>query len=302
MDTFMKLDIYGSEDDLKIAENEICHLDRLLDTTNENSDIYKLNETGSATLNDDFAKVLGESLELCAELDGYLDISIYPVVEEWGFISRDYKVPDHKRLLKLLKNVNYKKISLDGGTAELPEGMRLDLGAVAKGFAADRVISVLSQRGVKSGILNLGGTVAAIGDKPSSKAWKIGICDPENTASYFGSVQCRDKIVATSGSYERYFEENGKRYCHIIDPKTGMPVDNGTVSVTVISDSGIKSDALSTALFVMGLDRAREYWKSNGGDFDFVLLNESGELYITEGIADDFKLSESYDFEMNILK
>ena len=301
MDTFMQLDIYGSEDDLKIVESEILEIGNLLDTTYENSDIYRLNETGSARLNDTTADVLKQSLELCAELDGYLDISIYPIVEEWGFISGDYNIPESKRLFELLENVDYKKVKLNENTAELSEGMRLDLGAVAKGYAADVAVDMLSQKGVKSGILNLGGTVAAMGKKPTGEDWKIGITDPENTASHFGYVQCRDKIVATSGNYERYFEQDGKRYCHIINPKTGVTVENGTVSVTVISDSGIKSDALSTALFVMGIDKAQEYWKSSK-DFDFILLDNSDTLYVTEGIAEDFKLIDGYDFEMNILK
>lgn len=297
----MQLDIYGSEEDLKIAESKILEIGNLLDTTYKNSDIYKLNETGRARLNDTTADVLSQSLELCAKLDGYLDISIYPIVEEWGFISGDYKIPEAERLSKLLESVDYKNIKLEENFAQLPENTRLDLGAVAKGYAADIAFDMLSQRGVRSGLLNLGGTVAAMGKKPTGEAWRIGICDPENTASHFGYLQCSDKIVATSGNYERYFEQDGKRYCHIIDPKTGMAVDNGTVSVTVISDSGIKCDALSTALFVMGIDKTQEYWESNR-DFDFILLDDSDRLYVTDGIAKDFKLIDGYDFEMKILK
>ena len=114
----------------------------------------------------------------------------------------------------------------------------LDFGALAKGYAADRAKEILAQNEVKSAILNLGGTVAAVGTKPDGSDWKVGISDPESTGGYFATVTLRDKIVATSGSYERFFEQDGKRYCHILDPKTGMSADSGVVSVSIVSDNG----------------------------------------------------------------
>lgn len=139
----------------------------------------------------------------------------------------------------------------------------------------------------------------AHGKKPGGSEWRIGIADPGNSADYMGTVSCADKITATSGSYERYFTgSDGKRYCHIIDPKSGMPADNGVESVTVISDSGVKSDSLSTALFVMGLDKATDYWRQHR-DFELVILTSDKKALITPALAQSFQLkNEQYSKEV----
>ena len=183
------------------------------------------------------------------------------------------------------------------------KGMKLDFGAVAKGYAADKVIKSLKdeQANCEYALLNLCGTVAAYGKKPEGGEWKIGITDPDNTDTYMGTVSCTDKIIATSGSYERYFEgDDGKIYSHIIDPKTGYPVDNGIKSVTVISDSGLLSDGLSTALFVMGLDKAKEYYQSRK-DFDFIILTDDKKAFVTAGAAESFTQAAGYEYETVII-
>ena len=301
MDTFMKIDIYGSEDVAAKIRAEIERLDGLLSAQDDESEIGRLNKNSTAELSEETSDLLAKSLELCNDTDGALDISVYPLVEAWGFIDKNYRVPDDDEIKDLLKYADYRKITLDGNSASAGSGVRLDLGAVAKGYAADRAVGIMKENNVRAGILNLGGTVAAVGEKPDGSKWRVGICDPENTASYFGAVSVSDKIVATSGNYERYFEQDGKCYCHIIDPKTGCPTDNGTVSVTVISDSGTKSDALSTTLFVKGIDGAKEYWRDHR-DFEFILLDESNTLWLTEGIEADFKLNADYDYNIKTIK
>lgn len=311
MDTFMKIDVYGSEETAEKIRDEICRLDARFDATDENSDIGRLNENGTAGVHDDTAALLKQALSYCKQTEGALDLSVYPLVEEWGFISRDFHIPGKATVDELVSSVDYRQIRMQtaafpGQSAEFAEtvslekGMKIDLGAVAKGCAADVAVDIMKEDGVSSGILNLGGTVAAVGRKPTGERWKVGISDPENTASYFGSVECEDKVVATSGNYERYFEQDGKRYCHIIDPKTGWPVGNGAVSVTVISDSGVKSDALSTALFVMGADKAAEYWRSKQ-DFDYIFLDNNNTLRMTEGAKNSFHLSGGYDFDIEVV-
>ena len=232
-------------------------------------------------------------------------------MEEWGFISKEYQVPSQEKIDTLLKNVSLIGIHLSSDTSqssnlseyrvEIGDGMKIDLGAVAKGYAADKARNVMRCCGANAGILNLGGTVAAVGTKSDGTDWKIGIADPDNTASYFGSVACHDKVVATSGNYERFFERDGKRYCHIIDPQTGYPVDNGTVSVTVISESGFRSDALSTALFVMGREKAAEFWKQ-AQDFDYILLDADNNLWMTDGAEKQFRLAKGFDFTINLIE
>lgn len=306
MDTFMSLKIYGenSEDVAKAVQNKTEQLEAMMSAEDENSDIFKANHADAQPfeLSEDTADIVQKSLDLCKEAEGSLDITIYPVVCEWGFISKSYKIPRQSKIDELLKSVDYKSVKLDGKKITLLPDMQLDLGAVAKGYAADKGIEICKEEGVSSALLNFGGTVAAVGTKPDASSWKIGIADPENRASYFGYLSCKDTVAATSGGYERCFTgEDGKTYIHIIDPQTGQPVDNDISSVTIVSPSGLKSDALSTALFVMGIDGAREYQKANGG-FDFVILSKDNEVYVTSTISQSFTLAEgSKDLKINIV-
>ena len=297
MDTFMHIEISGDTHTADAVRAEVERLDSLLSASDDNSDIGRLNRDKRALLDVETYDLLQKTLDACRDMEGYLDISVYPLVEEWGFISKEYRIPGRETTDALLKNVDYSAVKLSSNEsenrAELGKDMKIDLGAVAKGYAADKARNVMWSCGAESGILNLGGTVAAVGTKPDGSDWKIGIADPDDTANYFGSVSCRDKVVATSGNYERFFERDGKRYCHIFDPKTGYPADNGSVSVTVISDSGFRSDALSTALFVMGREKAAEYWRQNR-DFDFILLDSDKNLWMTKGAEEIFKLSYNY--------
>ena len=288
MDTFMNLTVYGKG--AEEIKTEILKLDSLLSPTKENSDIFKLNRGKSAAVDKLTAEAVKKSLEACEYSNGALDVTVYPVISEWGFISGKYKIPSQKKLDSLLKHVDYKNASVNGNKITLKNEAQLDMGAVAKGFAADKAVALLKSSGAQSAILNLGGTIAAYGKKPGGDLWKVGVADPENSADYVGYVSCSDKTVATSGSYERFFEgKDGKIYSHIIDPKTGYPVDNGIDSVTIVSDIGVKSDALSTALFVMGQEKAVEFWRANR-DFEFVILTKNTAL-VSEGLKDSFTLS-----------
>lgn len=299
MDTFMQLDVYGADGAAQTIKGEILRLDSLFSVADEDSDVYRLNHSGTATVDEATANIAAKSLSVCADTNGALDVTVFPVVEEWGFISGDYQIPPESKINELLDVVDYTSVSVEGTEIKIPEGARLDFGAVAKGYAADKAVQVLRENGASGAILNLGGTVAVYGKKPNADGWKIGVADPDNSAAYVGYLTCRDdKIIATSGSYERYFEgEDGKIYSHIIDPKTGYPVYNGMLSVTVISDSGILSDALSTALFVMGREQAIAYVNARG-DIDCIILTDDGKAYISEGIKDSFTVADGYDIEV----
>lgn len=290
MDTFMQIQVYGSPGTAERIKSQITRLDSLLSPTNESSDIFKLNREKKSTADEVCAEAVRRSLEECKSTGGALDVTVYPVIREWGFISGDYKIPEKSVIDNLLKKVDYNNVEVNGNEITLKNGAELDPGATAKGFAADKAVETLKNSGCCSAILNLGGTVAAYGKKPGGSLWRVGIADPENSADYVGYINCSDKIVATSGSYERFFKgSDGKIYSHIINPKTGYPVDNGIKSVTIVSDSGIKSDCLSTALFVMGADKAVEFRRENP-DFDFVILTKNTAL-VSEGIRKSFTLS-----------
>lgn len=286
MDTVMNLTVYGTEAALGKAEDLIVELEHEFSVTDTQSDIYNLNHNGSSVLHSDTYELLNAALELCKRTDGMLDISIYPVVQAWGFTIDDYRVPEKTELEHLLQFVNYETICLDEtGNAVLAPGMEVDLGSVAKGYTGKRLVELLLENGVTNAVLNLGGNVQVLGAKPDGTAWRVAITDPLGNG-HAGVVEVIDKAIITSGGYERYFEQDGVRYHHIIDPATGYPADSEFLSVTVIGDDGIVCDALSTALFVMGPDRAAEFWNESN-DFDAIFITPDG-ICITEGLKDSF--------------
>ena len=179
----------------------------------------------------------------------------------------------------------------DGWTVTLLDGAQLDLGGIAKGYAADLLRAQLEKEGVTSATLDLGGDVFVMGRKTDGSDWRIAVKDPADTESYLGVVSAADKFIVTSGVYERYFEENGVRYHHILDPKTGCPAESGLVSVTVLCENGAWADALSTACFVLGPDGAlalRDDLADQGTDFELILATDDGRVLYTDGLAGAF--------------
>lgn len=290
MDTVMELTAYGDggEQALADAVKLIQELDGLLSTTDEGSEIYAANHGQAVALSEYTADLLDRALALCADTGGALDVTIYPVVRAWGFTTGQYQVPGEEALSALLEHVDYRRISLSGDTLTLPGGTELDFGAVAKGYTGDRIMELFRAAGLRSAKITLGGNIQTLGTKPDGSLWRVGIKDPTGD-SYAAVVEVDGKAVVTSGGYERYFEENGVRYCHIIDPATGYPAQSGLQSVTIVSESGVLADGLSTALFVMGRDAAVEYWRTRD-DFDFILIGEDGTVTISEGIEGSFSL------------
>ena len=302
MDTVMSLTVYGGGEDIcGRLKSRIDELDSLFDATDENSEIYRLNTDKTAEVSPDTAELLNLSLSLCERLGGYFDITVYPAVLEWGFTTGEYRVPDDDALSRLSDKIDYRSVTSNQNRFTIPDGTMIDLGAVAKGRAADECIDILKESGASGAVLNLGGTIGLYREKPDGSPFKVGVADPMNSAGYFGYLSCGEGVLATSGGYERYFTAaDGTTYIHILDPSTAKPVDNGLQSVTVFSDSGSAADAMSTALFVMGLDKAEEYYRQNGG-FDFIILTDGGDLYITDGIYDSFTLAEGYEFKIYIV-
>lgn len=292
MDTYMNLRAYGKKAETALIQSceRIAELEALFSVTKEGSDICRVNQAeGNVTeVAWDTANVLREAIAIGDETEGALDITLYPVLKVWGFTTEEYRIPTEIELQSLLEYVDYKQIELDGNQVCLPEGMEIDFGALAKGYTSDRIIEILKENGVESALINLGGNVHTLGIKPDGSLWKIGIRNPFETGEMC-ILSTADKAVITSGNYERYFiGEDGKAYWHILDASDGCPADNGLVSVTVIGEEGVRCDALSTALFVAGLEWAADYWREKQ-DFDMILVTEDGKIYITEGIKEDLK-------------
>jgi thiamine biosynthesis lipoprotein len=168
----------------------------------------------------------------------------------------------------------------------LGEGQQLDFGGIAKGYTSAAVMDVFREYGITSGMVSLGGNVQVLNRKTDGTCWKIGIQDPASeTGSVLAAVEVENCAVITSGGYQRYFEQDGNTYIHIIDPRTGYPVEGDLTSVTIISEDGTMADALSTSLYIMGLERAIAYWQSEAESFDMILVTVDGKLYVTEGIS-----------------
>ena len=294
MDTMMDFTIYGESRLIDQSESLIASLESLVSVTDANSELYAINQTGSGTLTGKASSLMEQALEICRRTDGALDLSIYPIVRAWGFTTGCYQVPDEAEIQALLPLVDYRKIQYDAadGDVTLPEGMKIDLGSVAKGYAGQLVAQMLREHGVQSALLSLGGNVQTVGAKPDGSPWKIGIKDPQGEDAMM-VLSVEDQAVVTSGGYERYFEQDGQTYWHIMDPSTGHPADSGLISVTIVGDEGVVCDGLSTALFVTGLEKAADLW-AQSGDFEAVFVTASGEVYITEGLRDRFALTEQY--------
>ena len=294
MDTVMSVRVYGDEALLDAAEDRVRELEALWSVTDPGSEIYALNRDGSAALSGDAARLLAGALDMCVRTGGALDITIYPVVRLWGFTTGEYTVPDSGAIEELLTRVDHTRVELDETTwtASLPDGMEVDLGSVAKGDTGDTLAGLLKSRGVESALLDLGGNIQTIGARPDGTPWRVGVRDPEDGTGHIGVVSVSGKAVVTSGGYERYFEQDGVRYWHILDPETGAPARSGLQSVTVIGESGLLCDALSTALFVMGLDGALEHWREYR-DFEAVFVCDDGSVTVTAGLEDSFTLSQT---------
>ena len=300
MDTYMTMKAYGpgAQSALNDISSMISDLDSRLSVTNTESEIYQLNhaEGKSVPLSDATADLLRKALALGDTTGGALELTSYPLSLAWGFTTGDYQIPDQEAIDGLLPLVDDSAITLDGTSATLPTGAQLDLGAVAKGYAGDRAAELLKAAGVTSALLNLGSsTIRAIGSKPDGSPWRIALQDPNDTSAYAGVVSATDLSIDTSGGYERYFEgDDGEIYWHILDPGTGYPAKNGLISVTVLSGSALTGDGLSTALFVMGLSDAIDYWRENGG-FEFIFITDQNEIYVSQGAKSLFQPLGSYE-------
>lgn len=285
----MNIKIYAAHEDdlLNQAEALIRDIESTVSVTSEDSEIYALNRDKKVSMSSITNDLLTSAIYYGNSTNGALDVSIYPIVKAWGFTTDKQAVPSSNVIAELLPHVNYKKIQIDSNAiASIDPDMEIDLGSVTKGYTSDQLISLFRDNGVENAIVSLGGNVQTLGTKPDGNPWKVAIRDPFSD-EYAAALSITDKAVITSGNYERFFEENGKRYHHIMDPSTGAPSENGIASVTIIADSGTKADALSTALFVMGIDKASEYWRKDTG-FDVIFITTDGQMYITPGIKSSF--------------
>jgi len=291
MDTFMTIQVYGKKSDMALEKTKklIYQIERNISTTNEASDVYRLNHGEKISVSSDTLTLTKYSLDFAKQTNGVFNPALYPITSAWGFTTGAYKVPSKNQIDELLPLTDYSKIQIDGNSINLEPGMALDFGAIGKGYTGDEAIKLLQDNGIHSALLDLGGNIQALGKKPDGTEWTIGIKSPW-TGKAAAVIKIADQAVITSGGYERFFTaDDGHNYIHIFDGKTGMPVDNGIAGVTIITESGLYADALSTTMFVMGLEDAAAYWK-NHSDFEMIIFTENQDLYYTEGLEGKLKL------------
>lgn len=297
LDTVIDITAYGDSAKEAVAEatKEVYRLETLLSVTNENSEIYKLNELDGKeiTLSEETWSFLKYAKDISEMTQGKFDITIYPVLKLWGFTKNDYRVPTDTEIAKILPTVGIDNLVLsDNNTATLLNNTQVDLGGIAKGYIADKAAQAMKHAGCTSGLISLGGNIRAIGQKPSAEAWSIGIRHPESN-SYFATISTEECSVITSGAYQRNFTENGITYHHIIDPKTGKPSDSDAVSVTIIGEDGVMCDALSTAIFIGGSEYAKNL-RETTPDFEYIILTKEDKVIASKTLEGKLSISENY--------
>ena len=285
MDTEMTLRLYGDTDGAyaKALTDEIMRLDALLSPTDERSALSSLNRF-KVSSDPDLTALAATAQQLGTRTGGALDVTLYPLSSLWGFTGEKYYIPGADEIRQTQMRTGADKLSVADGRITLTGDAALDFGALAKGCAADNCRAILEQAGIPA-LLSLGGNVQTVGDKPDGTPWRIGVQDPDAPGSVLLMLAVAGSCaVVTSGDYQRYFDYEGVRYCHIFDPETGSPVQKDLRSVTVVTASGVLADGLSTALFVMGFDEACAHWRQSN-DFEAIFVTKDGGVFVTAGLA-----------------
>lgn len=288
MDTVVTIRAIGSNSAFAVEEafRAIKRVEALFSKFDEDSEVARIN-AGAGT----WVSVSPEVFNLIAlsktygELtDGAFDITIGPLMSLWGFSSRRYHVPSPEELLAVKEYVDYRKIALntEHNQVKIPLGFRLDLGGVAKGYAVDKATEALHGAGIRQGLINAGGDITTLGNRPDGNPWRVGIQHPFELGAVLAVLPLTDQAVVTSGDYERFFEEQGVRFHHILNPKTGYPAEN-LVSVTVVAKEALMADILSTAFFVLGVDASLKVLESLSF-VDAVFVDKEGEITVSEGL------------------
>lgn len=291
MGTYVSQRVYGKnrEEGAELAARAVAELDDLISWRNGEGDVAAINAAAGSEfvpLDERTQRVLRSAMDVCEKSGGALDITIAPLSRLWDFDGNPH-LPADDMIRKFLAKVDYSVLSLPGdGTAALRlHETAVDLGAVGKGAACDAAVAAYEQAGVGRAVVAVGGSIGVYGKKPFGEPWKIAVRDPFRDGS-LGTISLTKGFLSTSGSYEKYFTENGKTYHHLLDPATGYPAENGLLSVTVKSGEGALSDGLSTACFVLGVERSLPLLKEF--DADAVFVTEDRQVYVTAGLWEEF--------------
>ncbi|NLM13774.1 MAG: FAD:protein FMN transferase [Epulopiscium sp.] len=306
--TVIQIQIYdGDEDKAKKAIEEsakrIQEIENKMTVNQEKSEVIQINENSGKNfvqISPDTFYVIEKAKHYSDLTEGAFDLTIEPIVKLWGIGTEHARVPKQEEIDDLLDLVDYKDVILDKNTQQVKlnkKGQAIDLGAIAKGYTGDEVKKILKENGIKTAFVNLGGNVVTLGSKLDGSPWRIGVQNPlDERGKHIAVIEVVDETIVTSGNYERYFMENGKRYHHIIDPKTGYPAEAGIISSTIVTDASIDADALSTSVYVLGLEKGMALIESLE-NVEAVIVTEDKKIYVTSGLKDRFKL-ENEEFQL----
>lgn len=312
MGTYVQVKIYneGKKDVLKKAFDRIGDLDRKITVNEKGSEVDEINAQAGikpVKVSDDVYQLIQAAKHYSEDSNGGFDLAIGPITQLWHIGFDDARKPEQHEIDQELSKVNYKKVQLNDKekTVYLEEkGMSLDLGAIAKGYITDEVVKVLKDNGVTSAIVDLGGNVFVLGDNPKSSSgnWKVGIQDPnEARNTVVGTVEEKNKSLVTSGIYERYLKVGDEVYHHLFNAKTGYPFDNDIAGVTIVSDTSIAGDALSTAVFSKGVKDGMAYVDTLDG-VDAIFITKEDDIYVSKGLKDNFVLNEDSPYKVKNIK
>ena len=303
LNSILTLDIYDTGlDNAKInqeVEDRVRELENKMSTKIATSEVSKINDNAGidkVKVSDDTYTVIKEALKYGKISKGKFDITVGNLVDLWGIGTENEKVPSKEEIQKALATVDYNKVEIDDNNKTVflkDKGMKIDLGAIAKGYVADDIVKILEKDGVKSAIINLGGNVYVYGNK-GGKNFKIGIRNPlsPDPNDYLGIYQSQNESVVTSGVYERFFEKDGKRYHHILSTSDGYPIDNNLISTSIITKSSMDANALSTTTFALGLEEGLKLIE-NTKNTEAMFITADKKIYMTSGLKEKFELKNS---------
>lgn len=298
--TLINLKAYGNkaEEATKKSIDRLDDIDDKMSAFKENSEISKINYSSGISetnVSSDTYFVVKKAIEYSKILEGTFDPTIRPLVKLWSIGTKEEKIPMEAEIRAAMKLVNCSDLILDENNTSIMlkhKNQALDVGGIAKGFAADEVRDIFLKHNIKSALIDLGGNIFALGSKQDNTPWKVGIQNPFNSRGEFlGILSVENKSIVTSGNYERYFMKDGKRFHHIIDPKTGYPSESKIISATIISDNSIDGDGLSTGIYILGVDKALKIIDAIEG-IDAIFVTEDKKVYMTSGVKDIFMLTD----------
>lgn len=285
----VKLFGFGAKNDLDKIETEINGLENsVLSWRKEGSDVYRINK-GSGTqvsVSPDTVKIIGQCIDISDDCGGVFDITIGNVTKLWDFGGNNQRLPSDDEIKTALGSVGYKNVSISGNAVQIKKSQSLDLGAVGKGFVCDKIKELLDKGRTESAVVSVGGSLLIYGNRTFS----VGIVNPDNDKQSMGTLKLKDTCVSTSGNYEKYFEQDGKRYHHILNAKTGYPATSEFKSVTVVCESGLISDALSTVCYIAGYRKSIEILKKFDAEAVFIFNNNA--VRVTDGLSGKFTVTD----------